>query len=385
MKKRVFITILLSVLLLSGCAEKKQEDDMNPQPEPSDVIDIVESYQYAGVVSEPIVIDTEKEVELYLDEAEFEIAQGAAITVNNAKLLTIHLKGMTSATLKDAFLRANCPVVIDGDGEVHLSGDDTLFDVKDLTLSCQGVHIRSKANVINAQTLKITAGNLVITNGNDGIHAVNFYQEGGAVQINVKDDAIHCEELIRISGGDMSLVAHEGLEARNVEVSDGNLLIVADDDGINATDNGSINISGGMIKVMSLNDGIDSNGNIILSGGMLMIYSVGQDEAEIMDFETESVIRGGTFIGLGSSSSRSFVRVENQQLLTVDYPFKQNEEISIRKNSEEIFAFRLEADVSRLFFSSEAVQSGSIYEIYMGDTPVRTIEIAAPQSHTVSE
>ncbi len=358
---------------------------MNPQPEPSDVIDIVESYQYTGVVSEPIVIDTEKEVELYLDEAEFEIAQGAAITVNNAKLLTIHLKGMTSATLKDAFLRANCPVVIDGDGEVHLSGDNTLFDVRDLTLSAQGFYLRSKENVISASTLKMTAGNLVIENGNDGIHAVNFYQEGGAAQINVKDDAIHCEELIRISGGDMSLVAHEGLEARNVEVSDGNLFIVADDDGINATDNGSINISGGMIKVTSLNDGIDSNGNIILSGGMLMIYSVGQDEAEIMDFETESVIRGGTFIGLGSSSSRSFVRVENQQLLTVDYPFKKNEEISIWKNSEEIFAFRLEADVSRLFFSNEAVQSGSIYEIYMGDTLVRTIEIAAPQSHTVSE
>ena len=178
----------------------------------------------------------------------------------------------------------------------------------------------------------ISGGTFLLDTADDGFHADNAMTvSGGTFDLKTGDDAFHAEQTLTVSDGMLSIQeCYEGLEALTVNVSGGEILIRADDDGINAaggTDesgftggrdgmfggrpgggpgfggsfNGSIHVSGGKIAIYACGDGLDANGSIAISGGELYVTNPGTGDTSVLDCETEATITGGKFLGIGAS------------------------------------------------------------------------------------
>jgi hypothetical protein len=106
----------------------------------------------------------------------------------------------------------------------------------------------------------------------------------------------------------------EGIEGKtSIDITGGQVTVVATDDAINASTNtetngsGDLTISGGYVYARSTgNDGIDSNGNCYIKGGL--VYAVGTSSPEVaIDANTEDrkqlYVQGGTLIAIGGIES----------------------------------------------------------------------------------
>ncbi len=80
------------------------------------------------------------------------------------------------------------------------------------------------------------SGNLDIASADDAIHAGgDVTAAGGNITISSGDDGIHSDTMVRIKGGALTISeSYEGIEAVIIEISGGETLIYAEDDGINA-------------------------------------------------------------------------------------------------------------------------------------------------------
>ena len=179
----------------------------------------------------------------------------------------------------------------------------------------------SSAKGLKANNLiDISAGDIVISAGDDAIHANygttlgngttglgNIVIAGGSIGIASGDDGIHADNTVTISGGTIQISnATEGIESNHLNISGGQTYIYGSDDGVNASkkinETPSIEISGGFLDIsVSGNDvdGIDSNGSYTQSGGL--VISRGSTGSQVglstaLDCDGEASISGGTFI-----------------------------------------------------------------------------------------
>lgn len=111
---------------------------------------------------------------------------------------------------------------------------------------------------------------------------------------------------IIISGGKISVSTSgrnaEGIESKStLVINDGEVVVNAYDDGINAASD--LTINGGLIYSRSTNnDGIDANGNVYLKGGL--VYAIGASSPELaIDANSEEqkklYVQGGTIVAVG--------------------------------------------------------------------------------------
>lgn len=152
---------------------------------------------------------------------------------------------------------------------------------------------------LKALNIFISGGDISISSYEDAVHANNelFISDGNIVILS-GDDALHADNIVSITGGTIVVEnAYEGIEGDYVYIIGGDMKVNVLDDAINAgSSNGYINISGGNILLIASGDGVDSNGNFYMSGGTLMIdsnpvYSGGDSAIDI----TGSIeITGGT-------------------------------------------------------------------------------------------
>lgn len=115
---------------------------------------------------------------------------------------------------------------------------------------------------------------------------------------------------IVISGGKISVSTSgrnaEGIESKSTFViNDGEVVVNAYDDGINAASD--LTINGGLVYSRSTNnDGIDANGNVYLKGGL--VYAIGASSPEVaIDANSEEqkklYVQGGTLVAIGGLES----------------------------------------------------------------------------------
>ncbi len=111
---------------------------------------------------------------------------------------------------------------------------------------------------------------------------------------------------IVISGGKISVSTSgrnaEGIESKSTMViNDGEVVVNAYDDGINAASD--LTINGGLVYSRSTNnDGIDANGNVYIKGGL--VYAIGASSPEMaIDANSEEqkklYVQGGTIVAVG--------------------------------------------------------------------------------------
>lgn len=175
-------------------------------------------------------------------------------------------------------------------------------------------------------SMLISGGTFSIDSADDSVHSnTSVTVNGGTFNISAGDDAFHADETLVITDGVIDISdSYEGLEALNITVSGGDIRIVASDDGINAaggTDSsgmggmrpggdmfggsgsskGSVLISGGTVYMNASGDGIDANGTLTIIGGYVTVCGPTQGDTAVLDYDKTAVITGGTFIGTGAS------------------------------------------------------------------------------------
>ena len=147
-------------------------------------------------------------------------------------------------------------------------------------------------------SLTVDGGELELETKDDALHTNgSLLISGGSFSIRSGDDGVHADEKAEISGGEISITAREGIEATVVRISGGEISITASDDGINAARKSAaytpaVEISGGTVTITmgaGDTDGIDSNGSILISGGTVSVN--GQSS---FDYDGSGEITGGT-------------------------------------------------------------------------------------------
>ncbi len=249
-------------------------------------------YNLTGTIEDGyILIDTDEEVKLVLNNVNIKNSNGPAILVTSAKMVEIELAEGTENYLEDSDTYST-------DNQEY---DGVIYSKDDLIISGTG-SLNIKANlakgIVSKDALTISSGNYTIDAVDDGINVNDLITiNDGEFTISCAGDAIHADGMIEINNGSFALTSEEGIEATYIKINDGDVLINATDDGINASNKSEdyticIEINGGNITIEMAQgdtDAVDSNGDIIINGGTINI--TGQSS---FDYDGKAEFNGGT-------------------------------------------------------------------------------------------
>lgn len=241
--------------------------------------------------------------------------------------------------------------------------------------------------------LTINGGTFTIDSADDSVHSnASVTVNGGTFQIASGDDAFHAEETLTITAGTVNITeSYEGLEGLHVNVSGGDITLVASDDGLNAaggtdssgftggrdgmfgggmssSSNGSITISGGTLRVTASGDGIDANGTLEITGGFTTVCGPTQGDTATLDYDISAVISGGTFIGTGASGMAQTFSDSEQGVIAVSAGNQSaGTQITLTdKDGNTVISHAPELTFNVIILSSPDIQKGETYTITVG-------------------
>lgn len=255
--------------------------------------------------------------------------------------------------------------------------------------SCKGI----KAGI----SIIINGGTINIDSADDAIHSNdNMTINGGVFTIQTGDDGMHSDTLLTINAGTVNITkSYEGIEASDIVFNGGYIYIVASDDGINAAggnDNSqangmwggdnfrmngnssnSITINAGYIFVNAAGDGLDSNGNIIMQGGTVIVNGPTDSGNAALDFDGTFSYNGGSIIASGSSGMLQTLTASastvNSICITFNSTITANSVIKIEDpDGNEVLAYASEKAYNSLIVGSSLFEEGKTYKIYINGT-----------------
>ena len=261
---------------------------------------------------------------------------------------------------------------------------ETTEDSEDSSTSIKGVKATGD--------LTINGGTFTLDTADDAIHSnANVTINGGTFEIAAGDDGVHADETLTITDVTMNISeSYEGLEALHIEVSGGNISLVASDDGLNAaggtdqsgmtgprgqdqfgggsSSNGSILISGGTLYINASGDGLDANGTLEITGGMTTVCGPTQGDTATLDYDVSGVITGGTFIGTGASSMAQTFSDSEQGVIAVSVGNQAaGTEITLTDSQGNVVITHApELSFGVVIFSSPDIVKGETYTITVG-------------------
>ena len=265
----------------------------------------------------------------------------------------------------------------------------------------------NSSNSESAKGIK-TGDNLVIENGtfnfntsDDAIHCNNYVGIiSGTLNITSGDDGIHADTELIIDGGRINITkSYEGLEASKITINNGNINVVASDDGINvaggndssamgrpgennysnSTDN-VLTINNGNISVNSIGDGIDVNGSAYITGGNVVVYGTTNSGNGALDYDRTFEVNGGTLIAGGSSgmlqSCSSSSSIYNLTIV-FNSTYGSGDVVTIVDSSNnKVVSYESNKSYSSLIVASPKLQKGSKYIIKVNDEEYQTFTIS---------
>lgn len=265
----------------------------------------------------------------------------------------------------------------------------------------------SSAKAIKATTeVNIEGGTITIDSSDDSIHSNgNVIISGGTITAKSGDDGIHADSNVVISNAAVDIQkSYEGIEGMYIEIDSGTISIVSSDDGINVaggTDSSSVNgrsgqnsfnsnnsnlklvINEGTITVNATGDGLDSNGSMYINGGTITVYGPTANDNAALDYNGECIVTGGTLIAIGSSGMMQAPSSTSTQCsFTTTISGSAGDTIAIKTSSgEELISFTAQKSYQMLTFSSNKLQTGESYQIYVNGSLKTTIS----QSSTTTQ
>lgn len=248
--------------------------------------------------------------------------------------------------------------------------------------------------------LNITGGTFNLNTADDAVHSDGYVTiTDGTFDIYTGDDGVHADATLTlgVENGyerDPEITIHssyEGLEGSVVNAYSGKYYVVASDDGINAaggssngsdagqggdqfrpgggnrpgqggqssSGNYSLNIYGGEFYVNCTGDGLDSNGTLNLLGGDITVLSMqgGGDNSPI-DADGAVTIKGATVFAAGSagmernlSASQGYYRSTNS--------YNANTVVNVSSGASVLRSEKLVRRISFLFYTSPDMTSNN--------------------------
>ncbi len=263
-----------------------------------------------------VVVDADKEDKIWilLDGVSLHCEESAAFRVEQAEKVFLTLAEGTVSSLSSGAEYAQADVDDGIDGVIYSRDDLTINGTGTLRIDARYQH-----GIVCNDDLVIAGGSIEITAVQDGIHANDSARFTDAdLVIDAGDDGITVSNdagtgYVYVASGSISIPAcYEGIEGQTVTVAGGKIDIAPTDDGINAGGGAEalIRIEGGDITVINAEgrdaDGLDSNGDIQISGGTVFISMTGDGGSCAIDYGSESGgscrIDGGTVVAAGSSA-----------------------------------------------------------------------------------
>lgn len=285
-----------------------------------------------------VLVDVGKknEVTLILKDLSLTNPKGAALTVEKAGKVTIELAAGTGSTLtagekllpfaeaddesSRAAIHASCDITLTGEGALTVNGlwgdgirskGHILLDCGSLTVNAAGTGIQAKDGI------RVGSGQTDVAAGKTGFSVTGKLKkdkgvlsvEGGQVTVSAGNNGFKSNGQICITAGNVMVTRSvEGIEARYVRISGGDISVTAEDDGVNASGkdhddhDALIEISGGHLYVDADGDGLDSNGAIRFSGGVTVVDGPDFSRNTALDSDLELTVSGGIVLALSNNS-----------------------------------------------------------------------------------
>lgn len=329
------------------------------------------------------------EVDLHMVSAGDGISGGAFVQMQSGKINVLCGGGV-----------ANAPVQTPNQGDMGGMGGGKPPRPRSVAVVAETTDATSMKGIKAAGNVLVNDGDITIDSADDAIHAdTSVIINGGTFQIATGDDALHADVDLTIAAGEVEITqCYEGLEGQNITVSGGNIKLKATDDGLNAAGgndasgeggftgddnfggpmgrpggmsagNGSVVISGGNLYIHSSGDGIDSNGSVTISGGYTVVVGPTNGDTATLDFDTEGVITGGTFIGTGASMmAQTFSRTEQGVIaVSVGNQSAQTPITLTDAQGNTVISYTPELSFQVVILSSPNIVKGETYTITVGE------------------
>ncbi len=251
-------------------------------------------------------------------------------------------------------------------------------------------------------SILISDGTFTIDSADDALHSnVSITINGGIFEIASGDDAVHAEDTLTITACALQVsTSYEGLEAMNIYIKGGDIIINASDDGLNAaggndssgivggrdgmfggkgmnsgtssSSNGNMEISGGNLTVYASGDGLDSNGSLTISGGYIYVANPTANDTSVIDTDAGAVITGGTFISTGSTTmmAQSFSSSSTQGVIACTTGTQSaGSTITVKdSNGNVLISYDAEYTCVLVIISSPDIVKGKTYTLTAGST-----------------
>ena len=235
-------------------------------------------------------------------------------------------------------------------------------------------------------------GTYTIDAEDDALHSNGHIAiSDGVYTLSSGDDGIHADSNVTISGGKMEIAqSYEGIEGLSIDIAEGNISVLASDDGMNAaggndssgfegpgaggdqfatTEGAYINIAGGALRINASGDGIDSNGDITVSGGETYLSGPVNGGNGTLDYSGTASVTGGIFAASGASGmEQNFDSSSTQGTIMVNLGTQQaNTDIALLdSNGNEILSWTAEKEYSSVIISSPEIKEGETYTVKSG-------------------
>lgn len=283
-----------------------------------------------------------------------------------------------------------------GDFTINAGGGNTN---KTVTKDEEGNALSTKG-IKAGNDLVINGGSFTMNTQDDALHSnANLTINGGEYQIATGDDAVHSEETTTVAGGTMNITAsYEGIEGKDIAISGGYIKIVASDDGINAaggndqsgfggmfggvsggfgggfggggfgeSTDSSVVISGGTIYMDADGDGLDSNGSLIVTGGEVYVSGPENGGNGALDYGSTGQAAGGTVVAVGSMQmAMNFDSTSTQGSILINTDKTMSAGTTVVLNDatgKELVSYVTESSFNSVLITSPLLTQGETYTI----------------------
>jgi hypothetical protein len=387
-------------------------------------------YVLSGSYSKCVTVYSIAKFKLTLNGATIASTNGPAINIQSEQRAFVVLPSDTQTTLTDtstystrylssgdkmdikAAFFSEGPLIFSGDGSLNITStakhalcSDKHVRLRSGTFSLtsnakNGIHTNN-AFVMDGGTLTITtpsgAGKGIKVEGkensaqplgfiaiNDGTITINTYDKAISASWEAADDAETTstdddpDPRVTVNGGTISIttfgvpvedeLSPEGIESKSLlTINAGTITVSTTDDGLNAGTGMVIN-GGRIYAVSSKNDAVDSNGYLTINGGLLVARGSAAPEAGLDCDANTFTVTGGTFIGLGGSTSNPTTSVSKQNSVILQN-LATTGLLGIKDTSGNVaFAYQVPDTSSTILLSSSSLTTGTSYTVYTGGT-----------------
>lgn len=242
--------------------------------------------------------------------------------------------------------------------------------------------------------IRILGGSVTVDSADDSVHSNGTFSiRGGTLDLTSGDDGIHADSSLTIADGEITVNrSYEGIEGAVINITGGTVRVIADDDGINVAggaDSSSVNgragqntfdanaaniltVTGGYVSIDADGDGVDVNGTATMTGGTILVCGPTDDGNGAMDYGISFTMTGGLLIAVGSSGmaqAPDSSSTQNGALINLSETEAAGTPFAILDSSgTAVILFTPSKEYSSVAVSSPDLKTGETYTLSIGGT-----------------